>query len=370
LVARLILYLVAVIAMTASCGGEEVRSFPRVVTESGPEWIRLETTVLADPKGRQIGIPVGLAVGRRDGDYYVADRLFGTVWRFGRDGSLIRRYGGLRSGRASAQNVAGVAVVGDSVLLFDIGSSRIQIFARMTGRLVGDADLIGVPSVNLGGSRSELRFGTHLQGGHGGLFVWDRAAGTAKHIADVPSIFGRVPVLEHINSIPITQWGDSVVVGFGPLRALLIGSEAGDWTDTVYIPVSRRRGLDVRTLSDPRATRSEVLNSSSFLGALYELPDDDILAIHYDYVFDEANPSTTPAKLYATVIDREHRTACVDGKFPDELSTQPRVAFRGDTVVVLGKKFEKHGAVTIVSRWMLTTEGCEWVHLPSWTGMW
>lgn len=367
---RLIPYLVAIVAMTASCGGDKGDSFPRVLTKSGPQWIRLETTVLADPNGRQIGIPIGLAVGNRDGDYYVADRLFGTVWRFGRAGNFIQGYGGLRRGRASTRNVAGVAVVGDSVLLFDIGIARIQIFGRMTGRLLGSADLMGVPSLNLQGSGSKLRFGTHVDGGRGGLFVWDPTDGAAKRIGDVPSIFGRLPVLEHFNSIPIAQWGDSIVVGFGPLRALLVGSEAGGWTDTVYLPVSRRRGLAVQTLSDRQATRSELLNSSSFLGALHELSDGDILAIHYDYIVDEANPSTMPAKLYATVIDRDHRTACVDGKLPDELSTQPRVAFRGDTVVIVGKKLVKPGAVTVVSRWTLTMEDCEWVHLPSWTGMW
>lgn len=347
-----------------ACGPAEEGGEPRHSDVAGPDWVLQDSVLVVRSDSGLPGIPIGIDL-FDDGSFAVGDVLLGTVWEFSSNGEYLGRYGGLGADRGGPTgHMGGLAVVGDTLLFFDSGQGKIHLYNRGEILPVGEYALEGLPSLVLRGDSAGVIFGLHATSSQGGLFEWRRADGVLAKVDELPADFTVYPNLKRFHSIPVVRWADTTVVGFSPLMTLNKGVIGRGWADTITIPAARRRGLRSRLLRRGDATREELLNSSSFLVALGRKDDGFLVAVHFEYLFDPAQPGVIPARVYGTLISPDFRRACLDALLPREFSTQPQVTVDGNDVVLLDKRLLGNGgAVVVVSRWLLSDSGCRWVDL-------
>jgi hypothetical protein len=321
----------------------------------------LDSVVLGHDGGPSPGVIAGMAVAA-DGSLFVADVLWGSILEYASNGSHVDQYGGFRSeSPIPTGQLAGLAVVGESVLLFDSQSSQISEYRRGEGIPTRQVALPGPPSMMMSSAGGSLMFGVHAGDRRGGLYAWSQESEPMR-VADLPSVFDRHAHLSRFHSIPIVQWEDTIAVGFSPLEEVLVGNRGKPAFDTLVVPFSARRGLQPHVLLDLNASRADLINSSSFLVGMGRLSTGELVLVHYDSHF--TTPGAVPTELYVSLVTADRRAACVDGALPRDYSTQPHVTFQGDTLLVFDRRVDSdNSASSVISRWVIDTTQCDWIAL-------
>lgn len=334
-----------------------------------PELTLARSTRLSESDSLFVGRPLGFAVGVDSLRFVVTDLAAGRVLAWDDTGRIVASFG--REGRGPGEFLgpAAVALQRDLLWVADYGS--------MIWRALRRDDAAEVARVAFTG---DLTYATQSVFSDTLLFgLWDEVRGTAVGLlvprdsailraVPVPSEFAR---LKNIGIGRLSQMLPAVsgpwrVVGFGPLNGLYVLDEGLTVTDSVVLPVVRRRGMTEEHLRSAQGGYAALMNSVSVLSLLraMERPG-HFLAAHYDLqAVDDDAPQLT-ATLYVSVIDIEKRRACVDALVPQSGAARPSVQVSGDTLFVLRQEMEETRISTFIDQYVVNVAACQWMPLAT-----
>jgi hypothetical protein len=345
----------------AACGGGRPGAGQNRDT---PELVALDTVVLAETDSVFIGEPSGFAP-LAEGGYLVADRRNGTLHRFAADGAHLASVG--RRGRGPGEWSTGpFAVVNDGDSL---------AFVADGGAVVA----LSLPDLAVRWRRPPSALARLAAAWHGGA-LWsriDRSANTSFETfagAADPVVAGG-PVTQRMRRNPLVAemfssaaaanlGGDTLVSAFQNTDSLFVGSwPSGPWT-SLEVPVAARRGArgDLLDAIDEHLppTVERALYQPSYPLAVARLPASGYVAlVTGDLTFVEQRRMT--GRLFVSIVDLRRRRACPDEAVPAPDDPLPRVAFRGDTLLVLVQDVNPGaGSRTVVRPFLVRAGGCRW----------
>jgi hypothetical protein len=354
--------LVAAIALClTSCAPQDDQS------TGFPELTLSQSTRLSESDSLFVGRPLGFAVGVDSLRFVVTDLSAGRVLAWNDTGRIVASFG--REGRGPGEFLGPAAVALQRDLL------RVADYGSMTWRALRSDDATEVARVAFTG---DLTYATQSLFSDTLLFgLWDEVSGTAVGLlvprdsailraVPVPSEFAR---LKDIGIGRLAQMLPAVsgpwrVVGFGPLNGLYVLDEGLTVTDSVVLPVVRRRGMTEERLRTAQGGYAALMNSVSVLSLLraMERPG-HFLAVHYDlHAVDDDAPQLT-ATLYVSVIDIEKRRVCADALVPQSGAARPSVQVSGDTLFILRQEMEETRIATFIDQYVVSAAACQWTPL-------
>ena len=369
--------LIAVCVLSSACSGE---SADRVVDHpdyQGPNVMVLEPVLLEESDQYHLGNPSSLVVDTLDGSFLVSDYYSGRMFRFGRDGSVVRTYGRPGSGPGEFQGIGPAFVLNDSVVVgADMGRRQLSRFVSGTGEHAGVTPYPGtagltttvvdgvalIPSVDLDSMKA--------------MVVWDPAGGgSLRHVIDLPEIYrrslGGAGVFMGMFGLgTVAAWPDTMLFGMGGTNEVYVATWDGEVIDTVHLPNVRRRGIPhdaqerIDDVANPSTTFNERMEMLSVLQGLYVMSDGATVFIHHDIeVVGEPPMVEFLATIHASVLSSDRTTACVDG--PVEFANEMRVVhtMARDTLYLLDRTLNEaeDAMMTWIRRYGIDTSACEWL---------
>lgn len=320
--------------------------------------------MLEEPStGGGLTLPAGFAMGP-DGAFYITDARSGLVG-FAPDGRFLRRFGAIGDGPGEYRMPTAPHVPDDStVLVADMARFSLTAYDRISGAHRERQEGVGAILA--------LRHDSH------GLvlgmvvpplnFALQRLSGVTsplEGLAMLPS-----PSTEQaagmINVAMAVVNGD-VLAGAG-LSNHLVRLRGHQVVDTLDIPVVRRRGVPV-DLPDRLAAAEPTRRIAVYSTQWSATPlDGRLVIVHVDLdPLDE--PVSPPRPQFAishwlTVLNNDLSQACADIRIPTSPDLYPFVASRGDTLLVLDHHDTGDDIQTVVRKFLVRTEGCEWQPVP------
>ena len=348
---------------------------------SGPGVTPVDSIRLPDSDTLHIGRPWYPAVDPYDGSIYVPDSFSRTVYRFDRDGDLVRRYGRPGEGPGELQGTGSTFVLNDSTLVVeDIQGRRLNLFDRRTGeyRRGWDEALpqglgAGTPPVE---TYDGLVFATLDLAGHHPFVRWSPESGTREAFGTLPEEYhesveltGEAGYAVSFRIGQVLDLGDTLVRGWSGYNDLWLFDRDGQVLDTLALPSVRRRGVpdDVVERYDLEGEQITVKSETS---NLHELPGGGIAFTHLDreLLSTDGPVPETAGQLWAGATSPDLQEACVDGKVPVSLDAAPSQTFRGDTLFVLDRRItetREDPMETWIVMHKLDLDECDWISLDS-----
>lgn len=367
---------VALCVLSHACSGEPADRVVDHADYQGPNVVVLEPVLLEESDQYYLGNPSSLVVDTLDGSFLVSDHYSGRLFRFGRDGSVVRTYGRPGSGPGEFQGIGPAFVLNDSVVVgADMGRRRLSRFVSGTGEHAGLTPYPGsagltttvvngvalIPSVDLDSMKA--------------MVVWDPAGGSLRHVIDLPetyrrSLRGQRAFMGMFGLGTVAAWPDTMLFGMGGTNEVYVTTWDGEVIDTVHLPNVRRRGVPhdaqerIDDVANPSTTFNERMEMVSVLSGLYVMSDGATVFIHHDIeVVGEAPMVEFLATIHASVLSRDRRTACVDG--PIEFANEMRVVHTvaRDTLYLLDRTLNEAEDVmmTWIRRYGIDTSACDWL---------
>lgn len=341
-------------AALASCDRQPSRASPI----STPLLVELEEDSLS-----YVARPNGFLY-HADGRFYISDAARGEVSVYDRGGQRVAHFGSKGKGPGELEFPASLAVVDDSTLavldfaasrvaLFDIGSRRFREFLPLPSRfwtMSGGKDLL------VGGA-------IDVQHGTSAALVATGSGAPPRRMGPVPALFRRVPATSAIfGQMDAIVDGDSLLTAFEVSDALFVTSLSAGTTDSVLVPVVRRRGvrhelLDRIVSQDPEVAQAAVYQSSMpiKLGVLSH----GVVGL---VVLDpERATGRVKGRMWLSLVDPARRRTCPDVPLDLPIDPMPRVDFRGDTLAALVQSMAEDKSVTTSVRlFPLQPAHCAW----------
>lgn len=364
-------FVLFLLLLTAACGGrdEEAGSGAR-----GPLAVVVDSVRLDEADTLYLGNPYALAVDPQDGSLYVSDFFADRVFRFRRDGTLVRTYGRPGSGPGEFLTPTLVFVLDARTLAAaDDEHARIHLFDRRTG-----AFLRSVPYEGRLGSSPPVLLGrtvwmpSHNRGRGSSVLAWDAGGDGVRYLVPLPADYivsarglGRYAAFYSMGVL--TAWADTLLVGMNGRNELLLAAADGRVLDTVHVPAGRRRGVpdDVRArLDDDRTAKArEIFRTASILNQAARAPDGSTLLVHHDSDLEGELPGgLITARVFASVVSPDRRRACVDAEIPVSRDARPIEGARGDTLFVLDRRITAGERLeTWIIAYRLDTRRCDWL---------
>ncbi len=367
---------VAVAVLSNACSGDPADRVVDHADYQGPDVVVLDPVLLEESDEYYLGNPSSLVVDTLDGSFLVSDHFSGRMFRFGRDGSIVRTYGRPGSGPGEFERIGPAFVLNDSVVVgADVGRRQLSRFVSATGEHAGLTPYHGsagisaavvngvalIPSVDLDSMKA--------------MVVWDPAGGSLRHVIDLPEAYRRslrgTRVFMGIFGLgTVAAWPDTMLFGMGGTNEAYVATWDGEVIDTVHLPNVRRRGVphDAQDRIDDVADASMTFNGRmemlSLLHGLYVMSDGATVFIHHDIeVMGEPPMVEFLATIHASVLSRDRRTACVDGsvEFANEMRVVHTVA--RDTLYLLDRTLNEAGdaMMTWIRRYGIDTSACDWL---------
>jgi hypothetical protein len=351
------LFPLAALALLTACSAAEPAGEPRlievgmVVLEEGSEAVGL-------------GRPTGFGTDP-DGGYYLTDAMNYGVLRFAPDGRLVRKYGRGGEGPGEFSSPSLPHVLDDSTLLVsDMGNRSVSEFDRRDGRFRDRQSRSGLitglarhpQGIVLAVASPDSRFRLHR-------VVSLRDAGEEIHQlamhADLPTMFAAVYPF-----VALLSRGDSLLAGIGVSNTLYLLVRDHPLA-TLDLPRVHRVGVPAelpRLLKDAASPMAwaELFSVQWALLALGSRTG----VIHYDMAWsDPSQPLildqySTVSRL--TVLREDLTQACADLVVPYSAGLYPFVASRGDTLLVLDHHDTGDDIQTVVRKFLVETDGCDW----------
>lgn len=335
------------------------RAIERVV--GGGPALRLAWRIpLQEGDSAYITSPGEFAVDPDDGSFYVADRFAGRVAHVDRRGRITRFYGRKGAGPGEFTQVSLMFTIGDDLVVDDVAKGLFNIFDRRTGefreqrahegifydvRLTEEAAWMGMQNVQRGTAVGR----------------WNRRTASLEYLVPLPREYRESQPLAGIyNGAFVVPWADTLLVALQASDDLYLHSADGRAIDTIPVPVVARRGVPGDIIEKfKKLPYPEMFSAASGVFAVGRMADGRVAVVHFDQRME--GPAIL-AEVYVSVISADRRTACVDGAVPVSPDAQPRVLFRGDTLLVLDQRLAADDrAETTVSAYLLDTSGCRWM---------
>lgn len=354
--------LLACLALVLGGCGEkapDAPSQPPPRAGAGPSAEPLWTLTIHEADSLYLSSPGDFWVNPRDGSFYIADRFAGRVIHVDRRGRPVRVFGRKGKGPGEFTQISTMFTHGDELFVDDGAQRAFTVFNSRTGaymgalphegmfydvRLVGDTAWMGIQNQERGTAAAR----------------WELSGDRIHYLAPLPAEYRASQALAGIyNGIFVVPWADTVLVGVQASDALYVHGTRGQVLDTVPVPIRRRRGVPDNVVEMfEKMEFPQMFSAASALFALNRLGDGRIVMVHFDQ---EIEGNAITADAYVSVVSADRRQACVDGVLPLAKDAQPRLLFRGDTLMVLQQKLtaDTH-AETSITAFRVATDGCDW----------
>lgn len=348
----------ALVGLAAACSGDGAPGGGAARTGIPPTVVFSDSVVLEENDSLYLGEPDYLAP-LADGGYLVADGMQARVLHFDAHGRLLGVFGG--KGRGPGEFASPFAVIerpDGSIAVSDAELDRISVFDPShellfdvsTAAIVRDAALIG-PDVWLAGTN---------QAEATGLTRWT-ADTVLRSSLPVPDTYRAIPPLAGIHhAVQVDSWGDSLLVAFSGTSEIMVAGPDGVPVDEVTIPAVRRKGVTreaLQKLANPTTPFPEMFSAISALFGLHRRSDGSIMTVHFDQVLDG---KAIESEVFASLLSADRTRACVDAPVALVGETQPVLAFRGDTLLVLEQLTQSEPVVTMIRKLLVEDDDCAW----------
>ena len=357
------------------------RDFKARGERQGPALVPLDSIRLVEADTLYIGNPYTPVVDPYDGTIYVPDIYSQRVYRFARDGSLIRTYGRPGEGPGEFRSALATFVLDESTLaVCDDMARRLTLFDRHSGAFRHLRPIPGVTGTTppvvrergvwfaLAGNYEDPRFAVPRSVAH-----WLPASDTILYLGPMPaeyseSIAGGYWSYANFNSRGALTFHDGDILRGWQLRNdLFVLSPNGEVRDTLDIPVVRRLGVpeNARELLDvKRIGLKERLEGFSWLRQLHTLPDGRVAFTHHDQHVLKLEPMPElSATVWVGVLSADLKRACVDAELPVSQDSRSMETFRGDTLFQLDRRIVRERLQTWIRMFRIDTDDCDWIPL-------
>ncbi len=324
-----------------------------------PVW----TVELRESDSLYLASPGDLAAAPDDGSFFITDRFAGRVLQVRRDGEIVRTFGRKGTGPGEFTQLNVIFARGDELFADDGATRAFQVFDRHTGvfrRMLSRHEGI-LHDVRLAGPTAWLGVQNRDRGT--AVARWDLGSDSLVYTLPLPREYRESqPLAGVFTGVYVVPWADTVLVALQGSDALYLATHDGMIADTIVVPARKRRGVP-----DDIVTRLEGLSfpqmfsAASSVFGLTRLQDGRIAMVHFDQ---EISGSAITAVGYVTTLSADRRRACIDGRLALSRDAQPRVIFRGDTLVVLEQRIvEGTRAQTTMTGYVLETSRCRWTRI-------
>lgn len=349
--------LVLGVASTALAQGREVAS-SRMLRPVDSVRIAENDTLL-------LSRPAQILVGPR-GHYFVVDVGEARVLQVAPSGQIVRMFGRRGRGPGELETPSSAAIGGDSVLgVMDNGQRRVVLYNLPTGSYRGSFVLLGwLPTLHF--SSGALLAGM-LQVDSGTAVLRLTLAGE-RVAADgiLPPVIRKHPMLRSgFGAVTFTEVNDEVFAAFEVSQSVFHWRRGARVAEEIPVPVLRRKGVRAglfeELIRDP--SKASALAFDRSIPTLLSFIGPRILGlVTLDGHFEQAAFVGTFA---LTVIDLARRRVCPDIAVPAPRDPLPRITLAGDTLVVLQQSEDARGQpMSMIRRFLVRTEGCDWKAIP------
>lgn len=359
----------AMATLLLACGAGD--RLPETGAAAEVELVRVDT--LRDPTGNLIGRFGRVMIGA-DSSVYLPIQYVNHVLRFDKRGNLVQRIGRDGSGPGEfSMSPRDLVQWGDSLVFANLGGRTVSFFAH-DGKFITREVVDGFPS-SLAATPTHLFAGALSVTRGTAAGVWEPGSDSMRPIVPIPAEVLRNPVgMRRWPVSLVTAVLDTVIVGFLVTDELRVATANGELTDSLRIPAVRRRGVP----ADLDAIVAPVLQSRlaffifASLASLSQRSDGHLMAVHYDWFTTDSTdrPSvdgeriTDELKVFATLVDRRGRRACIDTPIPTSWTSLPAITTHGNDLVVVGHlESEDDRPVVEVRRYRIDVSTCDWTPL-------
>ena len=348
----------ALVVLAAACSGDGAPGDDAVGKGTPPTVVFSDSVVLEENDSIYLGEPDYLSP-LADGGYLVTDGMQARVLHFDAHGRLVGVFGGKGKGPgefaspfAVIERPDGTIAVSDAELdrisVFD--PSHELLFGISTAAIVRDAAVIG-PDVWLAGTNQDKATG---------LTRW--TGDTVLHsVLPIPDTYRAIPPLAGIHhAVRVDAWGDSLLVAFSGTSEIMVAGPDGVPVDEVTVPAIRRKGVTreaLQTMANPTTPFPQMFSAISALFGLHRRSDGSIVTVHFDQVLDG---NAIESEVFASLLSADRTRACVDAPLALVGETQPVIAFRGDTLLVLEQLTQAEPVVTVIRKLLVKDDDCAW----------
>jgi hypothetical protein len=348
---------------------------------AGPSLRLVDTVVLVETDSLQLGRPGQQFAVDDLGALYVPDQLQDHVVRFGPSGVPQLVYGRHGRGPGELAAIAPTVVIDTFVVQFH-SMRQVAVYSRTNGKFLTGRIVRGF-GTSIAKSAGQVWIGVFDLESHRGVvhIPTTRLFGLPLEsdfevlpatAAPFPDQYARFPGLEIYNWVSVAPFGPGAVVGFaGGTNDLYVADTAGGVTDTLVIPIARRRGVSPGALSLLRSrAQAEVekqIASASALQGLWPAPDGRVVIWYEDNSVRgtrPGHPGQFTGRAYLSLLSADGRMVCVDVEVPFPGSHWPRLAFARDTVYALDQVVPDIGpprVYSVVRRYALDDKSCKWL---------
>lgn len=338
-----------------------------------PGLVTLDTIWLEEDESTYLTQPRDL-VPDPSGGYFILDQRDPKVVNYTEEGDFRRLIGSEGEGPGEFRSGDALFTIGDTiavaasnpgVLIFYSGSSDEHLGQV---RLPGDVD---DPVVR----GDTLWMDARSFAGRTGLIRMTPPYEEGEPLVPLPDEYqasgGAVGVLAGAFPHAALAVDDTrLLVGYQPMGYLLVTDRSGAVTDTIEIPVRRRRGTppDIRTALHEamEANYYRIFSVPSTLDDVHRLPDGSFAVVHLDYhPIESREQLPPPGQLYVSLLSPDLREVCPDLEVPLDREAKPVVGFEGDTLLVLQQTIRSDLSVdTFIARHRLDPAGCDGTSIP------
>ena len=324
----------------------------------------VDSLVLAESDSLFVGDASGFAA-PADGTYLVSDKRNATLHQYEADGRHRRSLG--RRGEGPGEWSFGpfrIVLGDDSLLLVTDGTSRIEVLSYPSGvprakrATQGRWFLAGYQGdrtyfANIDRKKRSVIAAT-INGSDSSIYGGPYTAAIARS-----SLVGELLSWMEIAILG----GDTIAVASQSSDHIFVGPFPNGPFDSLRVPIAQRRGALPELLSriDDRnpSTVEQALYRPSYPLALHRLPSSGYLA----YVTSDQTlvSSRMTGTIFVSVVDLNNHLACPDAEVVAPSDPLPRIAFRGDTLLVLVQDEDAHGASrTSIRKFLIDASACAW----------
>ncbi len=319
--------------------------------------------VLEEAGDGELGMQSGFAADP-DGGFYVSDGRAGLV-RYAHDGRILLRFGRIGGGPGEYRTPSSPHVVDDStVLLSDVRSRALSEYDRRDGRFRRRGDAVSTVTFIHHDHRGVL-IGLVLPDLTFPVYRITSVADTGTRVVELlgPSLEVLQRTGGGLQSLILAR-GDTVLAGSGLSNKLLL-LIADQVVDTLDLPTKHRKGVPVDLAEQLMALERPVDGVGLYSMQLWAVPlGARTGVVHFELKWagaEQSNPRLNfTMTSMITVLSRDMSMACADLAIPIAPELYPFVATRGDTLLVLDHHDTGDDIQTVVRKFLVETEECDW----------
>jgi hypothetical protein len=355
-----ILAVLLVVGLLVACrdsplqrGGNDARGYDGIAAE-------VSSVQLVEADSLYLAFPSSLGIDPRDGSFYVSDVQSGHAVRFDRTGAPRHVYGRPGPGPGELRLSTGVFVADSFVVVVDGRARALLLFDRDRAEYRRTVPVSGLSGNTFAPARRIAWVGARDEVRRTSVAAWHVNADSVVYLGPIPDEFHEFPNITRSDILPVVQWSDSLLVGFGPLNGLLLLDTAGHVLDTVVVPARNRRGTPEAVIRESGGSLSHLVNGISELMGLHRTPSGAFALVHFDSRITDERTFRITSTVYLSLVAADLNSACVDQLVPVRSESKPLVQFRGDTLFVLHRQVVDTTVTTAITAFHMRAERCDW----------